>query len=413
MMKEINRSMILDLVRRKDAISRADIAKELHLSPPTVSKIIDQLISTGWILEIGTGESSGGRRPLLLQFNAQHGFVIGAWVGDSSLIAAVADLCGNILLKKTQMRRSSPGESGVEQAKDGGPAPLEEELIRLLHLTLEEAHVPPEKVLGIGVAVCGITRIEKGTVVRGRYLPGWEDFPIQQVLETEFNVPVVADGDTFMAVLGEAWKGAGQGLSHLVRVTLGEGIGCGILIDAKPYRGATGAAGEIGDLIIHDRLGERSVADKGGYLEETAGFSSLAARAKQIIRQGRETLMSELCHGDLDQVTPETVLRAALKNDTAALEILQQASAALGRAIANIISVLNPELVILGGEFGEAGTLVLRLVEEHIRTLLATPPPMKLSRLGRDAELYGAISLALERVTPVVNVSISQATSVV
>jgi predicted NBD/HSP70 family sugar kinase len=412
-MKEINKSMILDLVRRKDAISRAEIAKELRLSPPTVSKIIDQLISSGWILEIGTGESSGGRRPLLLQFNAQHGFVIGAWVGDSSLIAAVADLCGNILLKKTLTRRSSSRECEVGNVKGDEPPPLEEELIRLLYRTLQEADVPPEKVLGIGVAVCGITRIEKGTVVRGRYLPGWEDFPIQQVLEAEFNVPVVADGDTFMAVLGEAWKGAGQGLSHLVRVTLGEGIGCGILIDAKPYRGATGAAGEIGDLIVHDRLGQRSVLDKGGYLEEAAGFSSLVAGAQQVVREGRETLMCELCQGDPDHITPETVLQAALKNDQIALEILRRASASLGRAIANIISVLNPELVILGGEFAEAGPLVLRMVEDEVRTLLATPPPMKLSRLGRDAEIYGAISLALERVTPVVAVSVSQATSVV
>lgn len=403
-MKEINKSMILDLVRRKDAISRADIAKELHLSPPTVSKIIDQLIATGWILEIGTGESSGGRRPLLLQFNAQHGYAIGAWVGDSSLIAAVADLCGNIVLKKTVERRSLAREPMSERAKGSRPAPLEEELILLLYRTLKEAGVPADKLRSIGVAVCGITRIEKGTVVRGRYLPGWEDFPIQQVLEKEFSVPVVADGDTFMAVLGEAWKGAGQGLSHLVRVTLGEGIGCGILIDAKPYRGASGAAGEIGDLIVHDSLGERSTSDKGGYLEEMAGFSSLVAGAQQAIQQGRETLIAELCTNDLEQVTPGMVFQAALRDDQLAMELLHTISAALGRAIANIISVLNPEQVILGGEFGNAGSLVLRMVEEHVQALVATPPPMKLSRLGRDAEIYGAISLALEQATPVVAV---------
>jgi glucokinase len=128
------------------------------------------------------------------------------------------------------------------------------------------------------------------------------------------------------------------------------------------------------------------------------------AGAQQAIQQGRETLIAELCTNDLEQVTPGMVFQAALRDDQLAMELLHTISAALGRAIANIISVLNPEQVILGGEFGNAGSLVLRMVEEHVQALVATPPPMKLSRLGRDAEIYGAISLALEQATPVVAV---------
>ena len=405
LMKRINKSMVLDLVKRRDAISRADIAKELHLSPPTVSKIVDQLVDDGWITEMGIGESSGGRRPLLLQFNARHGYVIGSWVGDTSLIASVADMNGEIILKRVVNRRSA--QAGKLDSTGSGVIPLEQELILLMYRTLKEAGIPADKLRGIGVAVCGITSIEKGTVVRGRYLPGWEDFPIQQVLEDEFSVPVVADGDTFMAVLGEAWRGAGRGLDNLVRVTLGDGIGCGILIGGKPYRGFAGAAGEIGDMIVHDELGESSRADKGGYLEEVAGLSSLVIKAQRAIEAGATSMMTQIQD---EQMTPESVLQAAVMGDHLAVALVRALCATLGRAIANIISVLNPEQVILGGELGPAGELVLAEVSRDVKELLATPPPMGLSTLGRDAELYGAISLALERVTPAVEVNYAPGT---
>ncbi len=417
LMQKINKSMILNLMKQREHISRAEIAKELKLSPPTVSKIIDRLLIEGWIVEIGAGASNGGRKPQLLQFNNRKGYAVGAWIGDRSLLAGVADLSGNILLKR-ELRRELASEARGVPAVDGAAAtgagadqgrtagmPLEQELILLIYRTLKDAGIPADKLSTIGVAVCGITQKEGGTVVRSRHLPGWENFPIQKVLEQEFSVPVVVDGDTFMAVLGEALQGAGQGGRNLVRVTLGAGIGCGILLDERVYRGTTGAAGEIGDMIVCEEINPAALAGRGGYLEEIAGLSALVSKAQVALSGDADSLLHELCRHDLAQISPEMIFKAATAGDQLALALVRQTTEAMARAIANIASLLNPEQVILGGEMGEARQLILQMIQKRVNELLYAPPAICLSTLDRNAELYGAISLALEQVTPSVAVS--------
>lgn len=405
LMKEINKSMILELIKAREHISRADIAKELHISPPTVSKIIDQLLAEKWIMEIGTGVSSGGRKPLLLKFNARRAFTVGAWVGDTVLMAAVADLNGQILLKR-EVKRPPEKEKAKSDDHSKKEFQLDKELILLIYRTLRDANIPAGKLCSIGVAVCGITRMEGGIVVRSRHLPGWENYPIQEVLEKEFSVPVVIDGDSFMAVLGEAWRGAGMGVRHLVRITIGAGIGCGILLDERVYRGADGAAGEIGDMIVADTLPAQALAERGGYLERAVGLSALVDAAGSMwAEKGRSSLLSTWCDNDPERLTAEMIFKAAVAEDELALSLVENLCEALARVIVNIVSFINPEEVIIGGELGEARRLILQKINNRVKELLCTPPPILLSSLDRDAELYGAISLALARVMPSVEVS--------
>lgn len=396
LLKELNTSIVLSLIKERDLISRADIAKELSLSPPTVSKIVENLLADNWVNEVGVGVSSGGRKPLLLQFNSNRNYLMGAWLGDRSIITAVSDLSGKVLLRLEEPRSSCTAAVDNNQVV----AVDKTQLIRMLEQTLQEAEIPRDLLGGIGIAVCGITRLEDGTVVRGRYLPGWQDIPIAHILADHFGVPVIADGDTYLAVLGEATAGAGRGVENLVRITLGAGIGCGIIIGGCVYRGATGMAGEIGDLIVSDELSLNALAGKGGYLEEIANRNILVMKASEMMASGQETILRDLANGDATNLTLELVLQAAQKGDHTALTVVSDICETLSRAISNIISVLNPELVIVGGDLGERSDILINNIRKWVASLLYSPPPIKVSTLGRDAEIMGAIALVLEHISP-------------
>ncbi|HHV61671.1 MAG TPA: ROK family transcriptional regulator [Firmicutes bacterium] len=405
-MKELNQSMILELIRERECISRADIAKELKLSPPTVSKIVSQLVSEGWVDEIGAGESSGGRKPFLIKFNPRKHYAIGAYVGASRIIVGLADLDGRIYVRRSASRPpGGPGEPA------GGPAAIQDTLIRLIEKVIEEAGIVSSKVCGIGVAVCGITRVENGTVVRARHLPGWDNFPVRAVLEERFGVPVVADNDVYLAVLGESWRGAGKGVRDLVLVTLGQGVGCGIIINGKVYRGSTGAAGEIGDMIVSEAAVERS-REKGGYLEAIAGWSTLVEQAAAGLKTAAGLNAGAGIAGIAGikvetggVITPEAIFEAARRGDGFALDLVRRVCRYLSYTVANIISLLNPEVVIIGGDAAQVGDVILGPISEGVKSLLHSPPPILLSGLGRDAEILGAVAVAIERANPSLAIS--------
>ncbi|NPV55004.1 MAG: ROK family transcriptional regulator [Firmicutes bacterium] len=447
LMKELNQSMILELIREHECISRADIAKELKLSPPTVSKIVNQLVADGWVDEIGAGESSGGRKPFLIKFNPRKHYAIGAYVGAGQIIVGLADLDGRIYVRRSASRApGGPGGApsggatvcGREQAAPApgpGQAAILDTLIRLIEEVIEEARIDSSKVCGIGVAVCGITRVENGTVVRARHLPGWDNFPVRAVLEERFGVPVVADNDVYLAVLGESWRGAGKGVRDLVLVTLGQGVGCGIIINGKVYRGSTGAAGEIGDMIVTETAIERA-QEKGGYLEVMAGWSTLVEHAAAGLGAGagaragaraevgagvgagaggadRESgsaagggdILARMAGGRPDRITPELVFEAARLGDDLALDLVGRVSRYLAYTVANIISLLNPEVVIIGGDVAQVGEVILGPISDGVKSLLHSPPPILLSSLGRDAEILGAVAVAIERANPSLAIS--------
>lgn len=411
LMKKLNRSLILDLVRREGPISRVEIAKRLKISSPTVSNITRSLIEENWLIEIGqkVESSSVGRKAVLLKYNAKAGYVVGAYIGEVEFHIALANLGGQIIAK----RRFPLGLKGLEAL---------EEIIREITNMLEASGVKCNDLYGIGIAVSAVTDGKNGIVLHSRYLQGWDGLPLKSIIQQKLGVPVFVDNDVRMAVLGETWAGEGQGATDLIFMTVGTGIGLGMIIGGQLHQGAHSAAGEAGDIIISESHVARAArtrnaefrdntsntpdapntnasspsAGTGGHFEQLAGWQALIDRAKDALRKGHDSLIASLAAGNMDALTVDAIFQAARQGDALGVSLVQDEAWYLGICIANLVSVLDPEVVILGGDIVDYKDLFLDRIRLIISELIPVMPRLTMSRLGRDAELLGSIKMALE-----------------
>lgn len=398
LMKKINLSMVLDLIRTQGPLSRADIARTLKLSPPTVSSLVKSLIEDKLVVEIGRAPSTTGKRPTLLRYNASAGFGVGVYVDGIRMILGVTDLMGRIL-KKIEIQQ----KGALLSAQD-----IVDAVRKAIKAAGEEVPLVRESELrGIGVAVAGVTDPSTGTVLSARYLGGLVGVPLRSIITEEFHVTVYVDNDVYMGALGESLYGRGRSVENMLFVTIGEGIGVGIIIDNQVYRGAHHASGEMGDMII-DRGVLNGNGTRGGYFERLAGWDSLVEKARSMLlgneskpmRNESKGVLRDLVQGDPSKLTADVVHRAAAAGDAFALDIVHECARNLAIGIANVISILDPELVVLAGDIISVADLYLDEIRGTLECLLPRQPQIELSELGRDAELLGAVGVALNRVHP-------------
>jgi predicted NBD/HSP70 family sugar kinase len=226
-------------------------------------------------------------------------------------------------------------------------------------------------------------------------LGGWEGIPLARRLERSFSCPILVDSEVHLAVLAERWRGAAQGISEAIYVNIGVGIGGGILVGGDLYRGAGGAAGEIGYLPLPD---PDESHDELGPFEHAAGGAAFARLGRQAAANGRSGLLRELAAGDCDAIDAELVFAAAAQGDAGAAEIVDELLERLARGVAAAAVVLNPEAVIIGGGVSRAGARLLEPLTRRIPELVPLPPRVLLSTLGEDAVALGAVRLAIQAV---------------
>lgn len=232
-MRAINRSAILEIIRRESPISRSAIAERLDVSLPTVMRIVDELVEEGFVRLHGDTEWSGGRRRSLLEFNADGYVVLGIDLGGTKMYGAISDLGGNILDEVSTDRYGPSAEANYNH------------LVTLIDTMLASPSLHERRVRGVGVGVPGVT-LHKDGIVKWAYPLKWKDFPLKARLAERYSLPVTVDNDVNLAALGELWFGVGQNTQNMVLVALSTGIGSGIIIDGALYRGASEASGEIG-----------------------------------------------------------------------------------------------------------------------------------------------------------------------
>jgi glucokinase len=369
-MRRINRSAILEIVRRESPISRTLIAEKLDVSLPTVLRIIDDLIEEGLVRSQGETEWSGGRRRSLIEFNAEEQVVIGVDLGGTKIFGAIADLGGNILDEVELSRPSALGEASYDR------------LVELIENLMASPRLEGHRLRGIGVGAPGVTLHREGIVTWAPSL-NWRDYPLRQKLTEKFNMPVIVDNDVNLAALGELWFGAGQNVQNMIMLTNGAGIGSGIIIDGALYRGAHEAAGEIGYLMPgREFLGRKY--DGFGALEEVASGTGIADRARQILKGQRS-------QNELEALTAEDVFEAARHGEEWAQLIIDQAIDYLAIAVASVSAYFDPELIVLAG--GVSHSLDL-LVEPILNRMNGTTPvalQVVLSVLGHRATVLGAV----------------------
>jgi glucokinase-like ROK family protein len=382
-----NKDAILDVIRRDpEGVSRAEIAKRLNISRSTVSTIVDDLISSGLVLERGAGVSRGGRRPIVLGVNPDGGRVVGVDMGATHLLVVVADLCGRKLF-----------ETEAPWNIASGPQKCLKQMRGLVGLALDNAQCGLADVGAIAVGVPGPVVAAQGIVSSPPIMPGWDGFPIRGQLREHWLLPVVVENDANLGALGEWVFGAGRGESDLAYIKIGTGIGCGLLLGGKVYHGILGTAGEIGHVTVSPD-GQPCKCGNYGCLEAMAGGRAIAQRAQMAVEARQPTVLADLPADR--EITAHDVALAAQAGDVISQQLLSDAGRHIGSTLASLINLLNPGLVLVGGGVAESGDLLFAAIQDAIRQrgLRASLQATRIARaaLGRYSVSMGAVALALD-----------------
>jgi glucokinase-like ROK family protein len=324
-----------------------------------------------------------------LEFRADAGYLIGVDLGGTNMVGGLAHLNGEIVERRCAPSRSSGDETG------------EDSLRRLIQLAqgLVQACPQASRIWGVGVGAPAVTLTEKGIVTWAPAL-GWRNLPLKTVMEQALGLPVFVENDVNLAALGEHWCGAGQGVDDLVAIFIGTGIGAGIILNGKLYRGANHAAGEVGYMVTGpDCLGRRY--DQFGCLEQLASGTGIAVRARERILAGERSSLTALVDGDLEEITAEMVFDAAREGDPAAGAVVEETIRYLSLAVANVSCLLNPEVVVIGGGVARSADVLLDGIRRQMEGVVPEMPRLVASDLGKDAVIKGALSMVLRQVSEV------------
>lgn len=258
---------------------------------------------------------------------------------------------------------------------------------------MAERAISAEDIIGIGMGVPGAVD-EEGRLVGGAVNLGWKPFNIPETMKAHINVPVKAANDANVAAYGELWQGGGKGHRSMVAVTLGTGVGGGIVVGGKLLTGATGAAGEIGHIHIQDDEPENCGCGNHGCLEQYAS-------ATGIVRLARRRLAEDAAHSVLreGELSAKAVFDAVAAKDQVAIEIAERFGAYLGKGLSTVAAVVNPEVFVIGGGVSKAGEVLLSFVEPQYKKYVFGPcanAKFALAKLGNDAGIYGAAALILQ-----------------
>jgi predicted NBD/HSP70 family sugar kinase len=370
LIREINQSLVLSLVRDQEPISRTDIAESAHLSLAAVSSITNMLIEQGLIYEREAGVSTGGRRPILLALNRQAGLVLGVKLTDQQIVAALTDLGAEVVEQRA-------ARLGADHSPDAVVAAIVQ-----LVAELRAAH-PGRKIFGLGLGMAGVVDRRQGICRFSPFLQ-WHAVPLRQMLEQHLQLAVVIENDVNTLTMAEQWFGAGVGVSDFLVITLGRGIGMGMVLGGRLYRGGCGGGGEFGHLtMVPD--GPMCDCGKRGCLETLVADPAILRRMRMAT--GRELTMGE-------------AVALARAGDTTAQGIFAAAGRTLGLALADLVNIFNPPLIVVGGEGTRELDLLLEPLEEALRANcfegLYEDVRLVVEPWGDDAWARGAAALMLD-----------------
>ncbi len=388
LVKQINRQIVLNTIRERSPISRAEIAKLTRLYPATVMAIVDSLEREGFLRRRGTGASSGGRHPVLFELNPRSFGVVAVDVRVADVRVALMDLYAEPLRLLTE-----PIDA---QAGPGTIIPLIERSVRRL---FTQGDVPRAKVLGLGVTFPGPLDAATGTVLASPNLAGWENYALRSELEERLGFATYVENDADSCAWAEKWFGIARDRRNLVFVIVDAGIGAGIIIGGELHRGRS-SSGELGHMTV-DMNGPRCNCGNFGCLEAVASGLAIVRRTATALKGGARSWLETAAGGDPDAITLDHVLAAADQGDQLVLGTLDDAARCIGTAVASLINVLGPEMVVLGGAILERFPAFLETVREtalrRAFPVLAAGVEIVPSSLKDRATLVGGAASVLMR----------------
>jgi predicted NBD/HSP70 family sugar kinase len=376
-LRELNRLRVVETLRERGTASRAEIARVTGLSRSTVSSLVSDLQAHGLIVEHSDPEAPAsmatGRPPTLLSLDRSAGAVVGIDFGHDRIHAAVSDLSRTVLAEAV---RPEDVDHDAEDALDTA-AELVDEL-------LAETGLDHGDVIGVGMALSGPIDHDRGAVRPTAILPGWEGLEVSAEMSRRLgDLPVHLDNDANLGALAEVTLGAARDARNAVYVMISSGIGAGLIVDGRPYRGGGGMAGEIGHVLV-DETGPICRCGNRGCLETFISGPALT----DLLRRSRGEVLSV-----------HDIVRLAHGGDTGCQRAIADAGRVLGRVVAAICNVFNPDTVVVGGDLGEAGDVLLDPMREAVGRYAVAPAAedarIVAGVLGERAQVLGALALAL------------------
>lgn len=373
LVKTINKSIVFELIVKKGPVSRAQISKDAGLTRATVSTMVTELIDEEFVYEIGEGQSSGGRKPVMLYFNHHAGFSIGIDLGVNYILGILTDLSGRVIVQI-----DTP-------LKDTALNSVKEQLFSVIEKLIEE--VPDSKygIVGIGLGIPGMIDQEDKIL----FAPNlkWTNVDLKQVIEDRFHIPVKIENEANAGSLGERLYGIGKDIPNQIYLSIGIGIGTGITIQNQLYTGSSGIAGEMGHFTIESN-GKKCSCGNRGCWELYASESAL-----------RNTMKQQKVFGEDRDIELEELVQEARKGNSKVLQALNTVGEYIGIGLISIVNTFNPQLIIIGNRMSLFEDWLMnpinRILEERLNPHFYKTTKVCFSALGKNSIAMGASSISI------------------
>jgi N-acetylglucosamine repressor len=377
---------ILGLIHARIALSRAELVKLTGLSAGLISAVVRRLIARDLVVESGLEPSKLGRRRVALKLCAGTAYTVGVEIGTFFLRIVVNDLAGNVCHKLETRTMLSDGFSRVM-----------DRCFKSIEQAVNECGISKDVIAGIGIAHSGVVDSNQGVVLsfpRPGQMAEWRNVALREMVEAKFNVPCIVEDSVRMAALAEKQVGGALELPDFVYIRIGMGIGSCIFIHGEPYRGAGGSAGEFGHMTV-DENGPLCYCGNNGCLSALASCSAIIQGVASAIRKGVHSRIQEMVDNDLDQINIEMILQAAVESDSLAFRVLNDASVHIGVALADVVNLLNPSVVIFSGPLFQSNPQLMlesiqRVIRQRALEKAANEVQLIVSTLGAEAPALGA-----------------------
>lgn len=388
LIKQINRSIVLEMIKNRGPISRIDLSKTTGLVRSTCSLIVDHLLNLELIVEIGKTESKGGKKPILLKLNKNVGKAIGLKVMKDKISGSLVDLEGEV--SKNFMFSVTNTENINEY--------FDKTILCIKQLIKFNNKKNKSKILGVGIGLSGLVDSENGISLNS-CITNWENVNFKKIIENKIKLPIYIENDVNTLVIGEKWLGLGMEQSNFICVTIGIGAGMGIVINGKIYSGGHFGAGEFGHMKfdLSDNAPLCACGKKKGCLESFISDPAMISYIKDMIKNGIKSVLQ-----NKDEISIEDVYAAAKDNDELALNTFKRTGKYLGYALSNLIAILDPVLIIIGGEGVRAKDYIEKelLINLNNNTIYNLDKKVEISWIPFDDNIWerGAATLVFEKV---------------
>jgi glucokinase-like ROK family protein len=385
--RKINRSLVLNTLRLHAPVSRAQVANFTGLTRGTVSNIVNVLIEDGLVFEDKLEDSKIGRPSILLGLRPDGGAVIGVEIGVDFISVLLTNFVAETLWEIRV--ETSPSQSQTEIINQA-----EQYIDQALSIAKEQELRP----LGIGVGLPGLVNTRQGNLIIAPNLH-WTNLPLRLIWNQRFHLPIYIENEANLAALGEYYFGVARNVDNFICLTSGIGLGGGIMIDGRLFRGGHGYGGEIGH-IQRDPQGEQCGCGRIGCWETQVGPRAVLSRVRKQLHTNSDPALLEACAGSLDNLTFNLVVKFAQSGDTICRQAIEEVAVNLGTGIADLVNVFNPNLIVIGGAFISAKDIMQSIIEKTIFDNALRPATenlqIKFSEYSAKACVLGAVAVVLD-----------------